>query len=166
MPCNCILDKPTYPQNEEWGPLIWWIVHTLAEKAGRQGNPITLGDEVRAWPLFVKTLVTVIPCPYCKEHFQEYLQSHPFELPPDYTEWKMFIPLYFYAFHEAVNKRLGKPSFPFSQLSTTYNQTGRLKDVMNSLEKIMERAIKMGGVSLLAWKAWLKQYGMLRAVLL
>lgn len=165
MPCNCILDKPTYPQNEEWGPLIWWIVHTFAEKAGRQGNPITLGDEQRAWPLFVKTLVAVIPCPYCKEHFQEYLQSHPFELPADYYEWKTYIPLYFYEFHEAVNQRLGKPSFPFASLSITYKQAGRLKDVMSSLEKIMERAIKMGGVSLLAWKAWLKQYGMLRAVL-
>lgn len=162
MPCNCILDKPTYPQNEEWGPLVWWILHTLAEKAGKQSNPITMGDEMRAWPLFVKTLVAVIPCPYCKEHFQDYLQTHPFSLPPDYYEWKTYIPRYFYDFHEAVNVRLNKPSFPFSSLATTYANPIRLKDVLSSLEKVMERAIKMGGVSLLAYKAWLKQVSMLR----
>ncbi len=162
MPCNCIVDKPSYPQNEEWGPLLWLILHTLAEKAGKQTNPITLGDETRAWPLFVKTLVPIIPCPYCKEHFEHYLQSKPFTLPMDYYEWKTYIPLYFYDFHEAVNHRLGKPSFPFSSLSTQYANAGRLKDTIIALEKIQERAIKMGGVSLLAWKAWLKQLGMLR----
>jgi hypothetical protein len=61
-----------------------------------------------------------------------------------------------------VNVRLNKPSFPFSSLATTYANPIRLKDVLSSLEKIMERAIKMGGVSLLAYKAWLKQVSMLR----
>ena len=165
MPCNCILDKPTYPQNEEWGPLIWLILHTLAEKAGRQTNSLTMGDEQRAWPLFVKTLPEAIPCPYCRDHLKDYLNTHPFTLPMDYYEWKTYIPLYFYELHESVNSRIGKPSFPQANLSTAYKDTGRLKNVLNQLEKIQERAIKMGGVSLFHWRAWLKQYNMLRAAI-
>jgi hypothetical protein len=166
MPCNCIVDKPTYPQNEEWGPLVWLILHTFAEKAGRQTNMLTLGDEQRAWPLFVKTLPPVIPCPYCREHLQEYLTTNPFVLPGDYYAWKEYIPLYFYTLHESVNRRLGKPSFPQTSLSTTYGSTGPLQPTLTRLETIQMRAIKMGGVSLLAWRAWLKQYNMLRAAIL
>jgi hypothetical protein len=166
MPCNCIVDKPTYPQNEEWGPLLWLLLHTLAAKAGSQTSTLTMGDEQRAWPLFMKTLGPVIPCPYCRDHFQEYVSSHPFQLPMDYYSWKDYIPLYFYSLHESVNARLGKPSFPFASLSTTYKDVGRIKPTLAQLEKIQERAIKMGGVSLLSWKAWLKQFNMLRASIL
>jgi hypothetical protein len=165
MPCSCIVDKPEYPQNEEWGPLLWLILHTLANKAGKQENLLTKGDEQRAWPLFVKTLGLILPCPYCRDHFQQYVQNNPFQLPDDYTVWKDFIPLYFYRVHEDVNKRLGKPSFPFTDLQTSYKDTGRIQPTMARLEKIQERAIKMGGVSLLAWKAWLKQYGMVKAAI-
>lgn len=166
MPCNCILDKPTYPQNEEWGPLVWLILHTLAEKAGRQGNPITRGDEERAWPLFVKTLPAMIPCPFCRSHLEESIKATPFALPMDYFEWKTYIPLYFYTLHESVNQRLGKPSFPSASLATTYGNGGVLVPTLTRLESIQQRAIKMGGVSLFHWKAWLKQYGMLRAAIL
>jgi hypothetical protein len=166
MPCNCIVDKPTYPQNEEWGPLIWLILHTLAEKAGRQTNAITMGDEQRAWPLFVKTLPQAIPCPYCRDHLQTYLHQTPFDLPMDYYEWKTYIPTYFYTLHESVNARLGKPSFPLSDLSTAYKDVGRIRNALAQLEKIQERAIKMGGVSLFHWRAWLKQLNMLRSAIL
>ena len=166
MPCSCILDKPEYPQNAEWGPLLWRLLHILAEKAGRQANSITQGDEQRAWPLFVKTLAPVIPCPYCREHFQEYLTKNPFTLPISYLDWKTYIPMYFYSLHESVNQRLGKPTFPFSSLSETYKDSSQIKDILSRLEKVQERAIKMGGVSLLLWRAWLKQFNMLRASIL
>ena len=163
MPCSCIVDKPEYPQNEEWGPLLWLVLHTLAEKAGKQDNLLTKGDEQRAWPLFMKTFAPIIPCPYCRDHCVEYQKTNPFELPQDYTMWKNYIPLYFYQFHESVNQRLGKPSYPITELSKNYKDPARIKTAMASLEKIQERAIKMGGVSLFHWKAWLKQFNMLRA---
>lgn len=166
MPCSCIVDKPEYPQNEEWGPLIWLILHTLAEKAGRQTNSITMGDEVRAWPLFVKALPDAIPCPYCRDHLKEYIKTDPFDLPMDYNEWKSYIPLYFYRLHESVNLRLGKPSFPFADLNTAYKDVGRLKQTLVNVDKIQERAIKMGGVSLFHWRAWIKHLNMVRAAIL
>lgn len=166
MPCNCILDKPLYPRNEEWGPLLWKVLHIVAEKAGRQTNAITRGDEQLAWPLFVKELTMIIPCPYCKDHLQEYIKQHPFDLPSDYFEWKQYIPLYFYNLHESVNQRLGKPSFPFDSLSSTYKDISSLKNTLMTLDTIVMKAIKMGGVSLFSWRAWLKQLNMLKAAIL
>ena len=165
MPCSCIVDKPEYPQNEEWGPLLWLLLHTFAEKAGRQDNSITKGDEQRAWPLFFKELGPVIPCPYCRDHFQEYVKKNPFQLPMDYYEWRTYIPHYFYLLHESVNARLGKLSFPESDLKKTYDDTSRIKPTLDRLDKIQQRAIKMGGVSLFNWRAWLKQLNMLRAAI-
>ena len=165
MPCSCIVDKPEYPQNEEWGPLLWLLLHTFAEKAGKQESLITRGDEIRAWPSFFKELPSVVPCPYCKEHLQDYIKTNPFQLPIEYYQWRVYIPHYFYMLHESVNARLGKPSFPESDLSTMYGSSGRIKATLERLEIIQQRAIKMGGVSLLAWKAWLKQLNMLRAAI-
>lgn len=165
MPCNCVLDLPKYPQNEEWGPLVWSILHTLAEKAGKQTSPITRGDEQRAWPLFMKALVPVIPCPFCRTHFDDYLKQYPFELPLDHTAWNDFVRDYFYTFHESVNARLQKPSFPNDQLSLHYNNINTLKEILARLQTIQDRAINMGGISLLNWRAWLKQYNMLRAAI-
>lgn len=166
MPCSCIVDKPTYPQNEEWGPLLWWILHTLAEKAGRQTNPISQGDEQRAWPLFLKELPTALPCPFCREHLQGYVAAHPFALPQDPYEWKTYVPTYLYELHEDVNKRLGKPSFPKETLSQTYKDTGQFKDVLTRLQGYADRAVKMGGLSLFHWRAWVKQLNLLRAAIL
>jgi hypothetical protein len=160
------VDKPTYPQNEEWGPLLWLLIHTLAEKAGRQTSMLTLGDEQRAWPLFVRELPNALPCPYCREHLQGYLHKNPFTLPMDYYEWKIYIPQYFYDLHESVNTRLNKPSFPRNQLTDTYKDVGVLKPTIERLEKIVNRAISMGGLSLFHWRAWLKQYNMLRSAIL
>lgn len=165
MPCNCIVDKPLYPQNEEWGPLLWWMLHTLSEKSGKQLNPITMGDEQRAWPLFLKTLVPIIPCPYCREHLQEYIVQNPFQPPSDYYEWNTYIRTYFYTLHESVNTRLAKPSYPFENLSVVYSDIRPFTNTLQQLETVQKRAIQMGGVSLLAWKAWLKQLGMLRAAI-
>lgn len=165
MPCNCIVDKPTYPQNEEWGPLLWWILHTFAEKAGRQPDPLLRADEGRAWPLFVKELTQILPCPYCRDHLEEYSKQHPFVLPENQYMWKIYIPDYFYDLHEAVNQRLGKPSFPKESLQASYRSTGPFKEKLDALTKIVERAVKMGGVSLFSWRAWLKQATFLRATL-
>ena len=165
MVCNCIVDKPTYPQNHEWGPLLWWILHTLAARAGTQADPLLRADEQRAWPLFVKELANMLPCPYCREHLQDYQRVNPFVLPTNASQWNSYVITYMYDLHEAVNARLEKPSFPKEDLATTYGSTRQFKETFDELQKIEERAIKQGGVNLFAWRAWLKQLSMLRATL-
>lgn len=165
MPCNCVLDHPTYPQNDEWGPLVWCILHSYAEKSGLQNHSMLQSDEGRAWPLVVKTLVAAIPCPFCRDHAAEYISSHPFVLPAEYAAWHAYIRTWFWAFHEAVNQRLGKPSFPLDMLQSTYKPTKELNAKLQQLEKIQMRAIKMNGLSLISWQTWVKHLRMLRAAL-
>lgn len=164
MPCGCILDKPEYPQNSEWGPTLWKIIHTLAERAGTIQNQYLQADERRAWPLFLKTLIGMIPCPFCKDHLQAYVVEHPFVLPGEYYNIHDYVRTWFYALHESVNARLEKPSFPFADLATTYKNGSVVKPGTHDLEKVIMKAIKMGGVSLLAWNAWLKETKILRGL--
>lgn len=166
MVCNCVGDKPTYPQNEEWGPLLWWILHALAGKAGSQTNVLLRGDEQRAWTLFFKELPSMLPCPYCRDHLQDYQKSHPFTLPQATDEWNSYVSTYVYDLHEVINTRLGKPSFPKEDLSKTYSNTAPFKEKFDALEKILNRAIKQGGLTILAWRGWVKQMRMLVATLL
>ena len=46
MPCACRVPTPDYPANAAWGPILWQILHGIAEKAGRAPIP---ADEVREW---------------------------------------------------------------------------------------------------------------------
>lgn len=165
MPCACIADNPLYPQNEEWGPIVWRILHTLAEKGGLQTDKLFQADEGRIWPLFVKSIGPMIPCPYCRDDFNQWLATHPFVLPTNYSEWNIYIRQWFYDFHESVNRRLQKPSFPFDQLRPTYNNPKTIQVDLEKLEKIQLRAMKLGGVAILSWQAWQKHVRNLRAFL-
>lgn len=166
MGCSrCANEKPNYPKPNEWGPLFWKIFHTLAERAGKQSGEPTKGDEMRAWPLFVKCIAPVIPCEECRSHYESYVAAHPFTLPDSYTAWNSYIRLWFYNLHEWVNQRLEKDRFPFDSLQGTYNSFQPLSTWISDLETLQLRAMKQNGITLLAWKAWLKQYKMLRAAL-
>lgn len=164
MTCSrCAGDNTKYPKTTEWGPILWKILHTLAERAGKQTNEIIRGDEMRAWPLVIKTLVAIIPCEECKAHASGYIKDHPFEPPASYSAWSLYIRTYFYTFHESVNTRLGKPSYPFSSLSETYKSTGDLAKWIIELGAMMLRAMKLNGMHMNAWQTWQNHVRMLRA---
>jgi hypothetical protein len=122
-------------------------------------------DEMRAWPLFVKCIAPVIPCEECRSHYESYLRANPFVLPSAYTSWNSYIRLWFYNLHEWVNKSLEKETFPFDSLQSTYSQFQLLSTWISQLETIQLQAMKQNGTTILAWKAWMKQYKMLRAAL-
>jgi hypothetical protein len=58
---------------------------------------------------------------------------------------------WFYAFHESVNARLGKPSFEKARMSEIY-RTKNLKEFMTQLKPFMTSAIQLSGVTILSWK--------------
>lgn len=164
MGCKCVLDQPAYPQNDEWGPLLWKILHVIAEKSGKQSNIYMREDEKRAWPLFIKYFGPMIPCPFCRDHYNEWAGTHPFNLPNDYALWQDYIKRYFYDLHEMVNARLEKPSFSYDQLTATYGSEKSIKDTLRALDLLQQRAIKMGGINLFSWDNWLKPMKMLRGI--
>jgi hypothetical protein len=166
MTCSkCARDDTTYPKTTEWGPLLWKILHTLAEKAGKQSDAMMQADEMRGWPLLLKTFVAILPCEECRNHATTYIQEHPFEAPASYPAWNLYVRTYFYTFHEEVNARLGKPSVPFSSLADTYKSTSELTRWTNELGAMMIRAMKLNGMHIKTWQTWLNHLRMLRATM-
>lgn len=155
MTCSrCATENTKYPTPTEWGPLVWKILHTLAEYAGKQKNEMIRLDEGRAWPLLMKNFVAMLPCELCRIDATNYIKEHPFQLPEAYSEWNLYVRTYVYSFHEYVNQKTGKSSFDFNQLSETYKKTGELTAWMKQLYEMVQRAIKLNGVHIQQWNTF------------
>jgi Erv1 / Alr family len=86
-----------------FGPYYWAVIH-LACLSGADG----LQD-------FVNSLPGILPCPDCREHLQENLKQLPFDS-KDPFRWSVNL-------HNAVNKRLGKPSMSYKQAFDYWSST-------------------------------------------
>lgn len=144
-----------YPEAAEWGPLLWTILHGLAEKAGKPISPIYSEDERRAWLQFFKLTGDIIPCHICKEHFQIYLREHPVDqlrnLP--LTALNDWVRTWFWEVHNWVNMTLQKPTFSKDQLSATYGSVN-IRTYIKRLEAPLKRAIMLSGNQFIKFTEW------------
>jgi len=144
-----------YPEAAEWGPLLWTILHGLAEKTGKPISPIYAEDERRAWLQFFKLTGDIIPCHICKEHFQIYLREHPVDplrnLPLiSLNDW---VRTWFWEVHNWVNMTLQKPTFLKDQLSATYGSVN-IRTYIKRLEAPLKRAIMLSGNQFIKFTEW------------
>lgn len=107
---------------EVWGPAVWSLFHTLAEKV----NP-------HAYPFIAKRLFNVIvricrflPCPECSTDASNFLAKIKIENLKTKDDFKQM----FYLFHNYVNAKKRKPLFNFGNLSVY--QRYRLVPVVNN----------------------------------
>jgi hypothetical protein len=144
-----------YPDAAEWGPLLWTILHAIAEKAGKPVSPIYAEDERRAWLQFFKLTGDIIPCHVCKEHFQIYLREHPVDqlrnLP--LTALNDWVRTWFWEVHNWVNMTLQKPTFSKDQLSSTYGSVN-IRIYIKRLEAPLKRAIMLSGNQFIKFTEW------------
>ena len=144
-----------YPEAAEWGPLLWTILHAIAEKAGKPVSPIYAEDERRAWLQFFKLTGDIIPCHICKEHFQIYLREHPVDelrnLP--LTAVNDWVRTWFWEVHNWVNMTLQKPTFSKDQLSSTYGSVN-IRTYIKRLEAPLKRAIMLSGNQFIKFTEW------------
>ena len=162
MPCPCRLPIEEYPEAAEWGPILWALLHGLADRSGRPVTPLYAEDERRAWLVFFKETGDIIPCHTCKEHFQTYLAQHPVAalktLPhEEIHEW---IRTWFWEVHEWVNGSLEKPSFPKESLTPTYRATP-LREYIKRLDAPMGKAIRLSGTNMKKYSDWKRRFTML-----
>ncbi len=163
MPCACMIPVPKYPETADWGPILWTLLHGLAEKAGQAALP---ADEIREWQKFLKATNDMLPCDKCRAHFSAFLKANPatqLQTIP-YAQVKTWIRSWFYTLHNEINVENGKPEYPFAQLSIDYGLVN-FQDWFWRLEPIIKKAIELSGVSLLKWTAWVHSFKMLRSIL-
>jgi hypothetical protein len=97
-------------QNEHWGPCFWRTIHSFSA---------SYRPEVKqAFKQFIYSLMGIIPCQMCKDHFQHNLKQMPLTEEYLVDAHKLF--LWSYLLHDLVNKQLGKISPPFDTIKAQY----------------------------------------------
>lgn len=85
-----------------WGPFFWHTIHISA--LGYPSNP-SYGHK-KAAKEFYESLMFLIPCPVCREHYAEYMKTMPvspfLDRREDLFKWTVEL-------HNTVNQKLGKP---------------------------------------------------------
>lgn len=151
MFCACKNPTPDYPVATHWGPPLWGLLHTLAERIVT--TPTTQEDK-HLWGHVLAALPKVIPCPDCREHATAWSAAHPvteYMALTTKVDRRAWIIHWFYELHESVNARLGKPSFEKARLSEVY-RTKHIKEYLTQLKPFMTSAIQLSGVTILSWK--------------
>jgi hypothetical protein len=155
MPCACKVPADKYPENAEWGPIFWRILHGLAERAGTLTNVLLQGDERRTWIMLLTKIQDTLPCDVCRDHFGRWLAQYPVSglLTIPYDAFGRWIRLWLFALHNEVNEGNDKPVFSEADLRAVYKDVS-ITATWRALEPVMKKAIGLNGVPLLAWKRW------------
>ena len=108
MVCGCKknVQPREVPSELQWGPALWILLHSLAEKSGKSATRNGQNDEKYAWRNLITNLQYVIPCNECKDHFIQYKAENPFPDPfaVPYTELNQKIRTWFFNLHTHVNQ--------------------------------------------------------------
>lgn len=101
-----------------WGPFFWHTIHIVA--LGYPKNP-TYTDK-RCAKEFYESLVYLIPCSVCREHYREHLSKNPIstflDSRTDLIKWTVEI-------HNNVNKMLGKSKWTLEEVLVYYERLGK-----------------------------------------
>ena len=95
-----------------WGPLLWKLLHGLAEKLGTQKPDILAADEAREIVFILRGIEVIMPCEKCRRHYHEYRVKNPYDLFMQRRGLglKRGVREWLYNLHEMVNKRNGVES--------------------------------------------------------
>jgi hypothetical protein len=127
------------PQNQEWGPNLWIILHSAAERIG--GSQIKLPqEELRIWAGLLSSLRHSLPCPICKKHFTTYFLSTPIK-----TFNSEFIRIWLYNLHCQVNDRTEKGNtITIEQIPEIYSKPFNFSTHFRIVIDHMNRALRLG----------------------
>lgn len=81
------------------GPGIWWTLTRMAVKS-------TTNESIQQFKKVLHDIIYHFPCLECRPHAIAYYESHPTK---EYESLANGMYTYMWIFHNAVNKRLGKP---------------------------------------------------------
>ncbi len=98
--------KETKETTAVWGPGTWNTIHLTAAWA-------TSIERAEFYYQWLKLIISNLPCGECRNHAAEYMVHNPTEEAED-----LF--LHAWRFHNAVNKRLGKPEMDYNTAAERY----------------------------------------------
>ena len=104
-----------------WGPPIWTLFHTLAEKV-KEEHYMTVAPNLVG---FIKRICSLLPCPDCQDHATQYWRVTRYNLTSK-DRLKEFL----FNFHNEVNKRKSYPQQNMDVLNVY--KTNNLSQVYNN----------------------------------
>jgi hypothetical protein len=103
---------------QTWGPHFWFFFHVFSNAYPNEPTVI----ESTTMKQVVETIPLLLPCVACQRHALEYINSQ-----KQYIDWfvlkKVRLSVFFWQFHNHVNKFLNKPEFPYSSYFQYYGMS-------------------------------------------
>ena len=124
----------------EWGPILWKIVHICSVNLGKERNSLLQKDQINYYNNFTKQIGFILPCRVCRKHFYDYALKHKKSV--EYDELIEYSIQYFLNLHNEVNKEKDKPIFTRDdyQIYTTY-RTSDLNSSIKEFESLFKNYI-------------------------
>ena len=127
------------PQNHIWGPNLWMILHSAAERIGTSHIKLPQ-EELRIWAGLLSSLRHSLPCPICKKHFTTYFLSTPVKM---FNQ--EFIRIWLYDLHRQVNDRTEKENtITIEQVPEIYSKPFNFSVHLRSVTNQMNQALRLG----------------------
>lgn len=128
------------PQNHIWGPQLWIILHSSAERIGLPKLSKLPQEESRIWKTLLASLRYSLPCPQCKKHYTDYYLSNPI------TNFNLTtIRLWLYNLHCQVNLRTEKTNIiTIEQIPELYSKPFCFTNHFNVVVEQMQKAVQFG----------------------
>lgn len=111
---------------EVWGPAVWSLFHTLAEKL----QPNAYSQVVPSLFGIIVQICRVLPCPECSKDASIFLAKIKLNDYKNKTEFKNML----YLFHNYVNAKKRKPLYNYADM-TKYSNANLLYVVNNFIRK-------------------------------
>ena len=101
-----------------WGPAMWRILHSLAERLGKQTNTLLIQDEQRAWINFLRSVESVIPCKRCKGHYRDWGLKNRIDL----AAMRITARAWLWGLHNEVNRERHIQGPELAEMEAIYGQ--------------------------------------------
>jgi hypothetical protein len=120
---------------EIWGPLVWGIMHKIADVSDRS-------DVLLLWNTVLKNTAKVLPCEQCQRHMSDYLMNTSF-VPKNWSlmtgpQIRSHTRHFLHRFHNSVNGRLKKPMHELPDIPNT-PRTQQIREISQLFESITDK---------------------------
>lgn len=131
------------PQNHIWGPNLWMILHSSAERIGNPQHGRLQQEEPRLWIGLLNSLQYTLPCPLCKKHYTSFLNSNPIS-----SVNREFIRNWLFNLHSNVNARISKEqTITIEKIPEIYGQPFNFSAHFSVVNEQMIKALRIGLMS-------------------
>lgn len=104
-----------------WGPPFWYTLHVSAAHYPLEASPL-VKERMKGRIL---SIPYEIPCPTCRDHASAFVEKHRDTL-DKIVSGKHDLGKFYVDFHNAVNKRYGKPEWSYKQAYDYYSTNATL----------------------------------------